>query len=471
MAQADQKTNQNIKQPQNKSLTCFKAYDIRGKLGDELNEDIAYRIGRACAVYLQPKSIVLGADIRHTSHSLKMALANGLMDEGVDVIDIGMTGTEEVYFATFYLKVDGGIEVTASHNPMDYNGMKLVRAESRPISGDTGLHEIQKLAEANQFATLGKRGSLIKQDILPVFVAHLMTYIDVSRLRPLKLVVNSGNGAAGHVIDALESVFQQKQVPIIFIKVHHEADGNFPNGIPNPLLPENRAATSNAVLAHQADMGIAWDGDFDRCFLFDERGEFIEGYYIVGLLAAAFLAKHPNERIIHDPRLTWNTVDIVTDAGGQAIMSKTGHAFIKERMRAENAIYGGEMSAHHYFRDFAYCDSGMIPWLLVCELLSQTGQALSALVEERISRFPCSGEINFKVSNVAEAMQQVQAYFKQESSGIDYTDGLSMVFADWRFNLRGSNTEPLLRLNVEARANKALVQQKVDEISMLIGRL
>lgn len=471
MAQADQTTNQNISQQQGKSLSCFKAYDIRGKLGDELNEDIAYRIGRACAVYLKPKSIVLGADIRYTSHGLKMALANGLMDEGVDVIDIGMTGTEEVYFATFYLKVDGGIEVTASHNPMDYNGMKLVRAESRPISGDTGLHEIQRLAEANQFAAAGKRGTLIKQDVLPAFVAHLMTYIDVSKLRPLKLVVNSGNGAAGHVIDALEHMFQQKQVPITFIKVHHEADGNFPNGIPNPLLPENRAATSDAVIAHQADMGIAWDGDFDRCFLFDERGEFIEGYYIVGLLAAAFLAKYPNERIIHDPRLTWNTVDIVTDAGGQAIMSKTGHAFIKERMRAENAIYGGEMSAHHYFRDFAYCDSGMIPWLLVCELLSQTGQALSELVEERISRFPCSGEINFKVTNVAEAMRQVQAYFMQASSDIDYTDGLSMVFADWRFNLRGSNTEPLLRLNVEARANKILVQQKVNEISMLISRL
>ena len=463
--------NQNINQQQNNLLTCFKAYDIRGKLGEELNEDVAYRIGRACAVYLKPKSIVLGADIRHTSHGLKMALANGLMDEGVDVVDIGMTGTEEVYFATFYLKVDGGIEVTASHNPMDYNGMKLVRTGSRPISGDTGLHEIQRLAEANQFSVVGKRGSLIQQDVLPAFIEHLMTYIDASKLRPLKLVVNSGNGAAGHVIDALENVFKQMQVPVTFIKVHHEADGHFPNGIPNPLLPENRAATADAVIAHQADMGIAWDGDFDRCFLFDERGEFIEGYYIVGLLAAAFLAKHPNEKIIHDPRLTWNTVDIVTNAGGQAIMSKTGHAFIKERMRAENAIYGGEMSAHHYFRDFAYCDSGMIPWLLVCELLSQTGKALSELVEERISLFPCSGEINFKVTNVADAMHQVKAHFMQESPSLDDTDGLSMTFAEWRFNLRGSNTEPLLRLNVESRANGILMQQKVDEISSLIRAL
>ncbi len=452
-------------------LTCFKAYDIRGKLGDELNEEIAYRIGRAYAVYIKPTSVVIGADIRHSSEPLKMAVANGLMDEGVNVIDIGMAGTEEVYFATFHLQVDGGIEVTASHNPMDYNGMKLVKEGSKPISGDTGLHEIQRLAEANDFAAVSQRGSLIQQDVLPAFVEHLMTYINVQIISPLKLVVNAGNGAAGHVIDAIELVFKQLQIPVTFIKVHHEADGSFPNGIPNPLLPENRAATAQAVIANKADMGIAWDGDFDRCFLFDEHGEFIEGYYIVGLLAAAFLAKHPNEKIIHDPRLTWNTVDIVTQAGGQAVMSKTGHAFIKERMRAENAIYGGEMSAHHYFRDFAYCDSGMIPWLLVSELLSQTGQSLSTLVAERIRLFPCSGEINFKVANVAEAIAKIEQHFMPESIGVDTTDGLSMTFADWRLNLRGSNTEPLLRLNVESRANAILVQQKVDEISKVITNL
>lgn len=452
-------------------LTCFKAYDIRGKLGDELNEEIAYRIGRAYAVYLKPTSVVIGADIRHSSEPLKLAVANGLMDEGVNVIDIGMAGTEEVYFATFHLQVDGGIEVTASHNPMDYNGMKLVKEGSKPISGDTGLHEIQRLAEANDFAAVTQRGSLIQQDVLPAFIEHLMTYIHVQKISPLKLVVNAGNGAAGHVIDAIELVFKQLQIPVTFIKVHHEADGSFPNGIPNPLLPENRAATAQAVVANNADMGIAWDGDFDRCFLFDEHGEFIEGYYIVGLLAAAFLAKHPNEKIIHDPRLTWNTVDIVTQAGGQAVMSKTGHAFIKERMRAENAIYGGEMSAHHYFRDFAYCDSGMIPWLLVSELLSQTGQSLSTLVAERIRLFPCSGEINFKVANLAEAIAKIEQHFMAETIGVDTTDGLSMTFADWRFNLRGSNTEPLLRLNVESRANAMLVQQKVDEILSMITNL
>lgn len=449
-------------------LTCFKAYDIRGKLGEELNEEIAYRIGRAYAIFLKPKSVVVGADIRHTSEALKLALANGLMDEGVDVIDVGMTGTEEIYFATFHLKVDGGIEVTASHNPMNYNGMKLVKQDAKPISGDTGLHEIQRIADDNQFSVVPKRGQLIKQSILSDFVDHLMSYVNIEKLTPLKLVVNAGNGSAGHVIDAIEHVFEQNNIPVQFIKVHHEADGDFPNGIPNPLLPENRAATSDAVIANQADMGIAWDGDFDRCFLFDEKGQFIEGYYIVGLLAVAFLAKHPNEKIIHDPRLTWNTQDVVNASGGQAVMSKTGHAFIKERMRTENAIYGGEMSAHHYFRDFAYCDSGMIPWLLVCELLSQTGQSLSSLVAERIAKFPCSGEINFKVDNVANAIQAIRQHYQSSAIDFDDTDGLSVSFDTWRFNLRGSNTEPLLRLNVESRADAALVQDKVAEISQHI---
>ena len=450
-------------------LTCFKAYDIRGQLGVELNEDIAYRIGRAYAVYLKPNSVVIGADMRHSSVPLKQALTNGLLDEGVNVIDLGMTGTEEVYFATFHLGVDGGIEVTASHNPMDYNGMKLVREGARPVSGDSGLFDIQRLAEANTWTAPKSRGLLTQRSVLPEFVQHLLTYLNLSELRPLKLVVNAGNGAAGHVIDGIEAAFKAHQVPITFIKVHHEADGSFPNGIPNPLLPDNRASTSDAVLAHGADMGIAWDGDFDRCFLFDEAGAFIEGYYIVGLLAAAFLATHPQQKIIHDPRLTWNTQDIVAQSGGTAVMSKTGHAFIKERMRQENAIYGGEMSAHHYFRDFAFCDSGMIPWLLVCALLSQTGKPLSALVAERIALFPCSGEINFKVANVVQSIAHIEAHFMAQSPVIDRTDGLSLDFGAWRFNLRGSNTEPLLRLNVESRGDAALVQLKVAEIVGLIA--
>lgn len=451
------------------TLTCFKAYDIRGKLGEELNDDIAYRIGRAYAQHLHPRTVALGADVRLTSESLKLALAEGLMDGGSDVIDIGMTGTEEIYFAAFHLDVDGGIEVTASHNPLDYNGMKLVRRGARPISGDTGLKDIQQLAEANDFGPVTRRGTLTRQSVLEDYVTHLMGYIDPGAMRPLKLVVNAGNGAAGHVIDVIEARFAQLGLAVELIKVHHEADGHFPNGIPNPLLPENRAATAEAVRAHGADMGIAWDGDFDRCFLFDERGEFIEGYYIVGLLAAAFLATHPGEKIIHDPRLTWNTIDIVEGAGGVAVQSKTGHAFIKERMRAENAIYGGEMSAHHYFRDFAYCDSGMIPWLLVAELLSRAQKPLSTLVSERMAAYPCSGEINYRVDAVQPILARVLEHFAPLNPQIDLTDGISMEFADFRFNLRASNTEPLLRLNVETRQDPAAIPLRVREIEQLFS--
>ncbi len=451
-------------------LTCFKAYDIRGKLGDELNEEIAYRIGRAYAQHLKARKVVVGGDVRLTSEALKQAVTRGLMDSGADVIDIGMAGTEEIYFAAFHLDVDGGIEVTASHNPIDFNGMKFVGRGAQPISGDTGLREIQHLAESNVFELNQAVGTYSQLSLLDAYVDHLLGYVKTDELKPLKLVVNSGNGAAGHVIDAIEQRFKQQGVPLEFVKVHHEPDGSFPNGIPNPLLPENRKATADAVIDSGADMGIAWDGDFDRCFLFDGQGQFIEGYYIVGLLAETFLQKHPGEKIIHDPRLTWNTVDIVEQTGGVPIQSKTGHAFIKERMRAENAIYGGEMSAHHYFRDFAYCDSGMIPWLLVVELICQSGRPLSDLVGQRMLNYPCSGEINYRVRDVQATIAHVQNHFTSLfTPDLDLTDGVSMGFADWRMNLRGSNTEPLLRLNVEARGDAKLVADRVAEIEALIS--
>ncbi|WP_341939278.1 phosphomannomutase CpsG [Marinimicrobium sp. C2-29] len=449
-------------------LTCFKAYDIRGQLGEELNEDIVYRIGRAFAEYLKPKTVVVGGDVRETSETLKDAVARGLRDAGTDVIDIGLCGTEEIYFATSHLKTDGGIVVTASHNPIDYNGMKMVREGSRPISGDTGLNDIQAMAEAGNFPMVdeSKRGSYRKESILDDYVQHLLSYIDKDQLKPLKLVVNAGNGAAGHVIDAIEP-----HLPMIeFIKVHHEPDPTFPNGIPNPLLRENRAATSDAVIKHGADMGVAWDGDFDRCFLFDEKGDFTEGYYIVGLLAEAFLLKVPGSKIIHDPRLTWNTIDICEKHGGTAIQSKTGHSFIKERMRSEDAIYGGEMSAHHYFRDFAYCDSGMIPWLLVAELIGRKGQTLSQQLEDCISRFPSPGEINSTVDDAAAAIDRVYEQYKDQANNIDRTDGVTMEFDNWRFNLRMSNTEPVVRLNAESRGDKKLVQEKTDEILALLNQ-
>lgn len=451
-------------------LTCFKAYDIRGKLDTELNEDIAYRIGRAYGQIYQPKTVVIGCDIRLSSESLKQATIHGLNDAGVNVLDLGMTGTEEVYFGAFHLDVQGGIEITASHNPMDYNGMKLVRENARPISADTGLKEIQALAESDEFIDVSNKGNTEKYNILPEFINHLMSYIDPVKIRPMKLVMNAGNGAAGHVIDAIEQKFQQLNIPVEFIKIHHEADGNFPNGIPNPILVENRASTRDAVIEHAADMGIAWDGDFDRCFLFDEKGQFIEGYYIVGLLAQAFLLKKSGEKIVHDPRLVWNTLDIVDQYQGITVQSKSGHAFIKDVMREHNAAYGGEMSAHHYFRDFAYCDSGMIPWLLAIAVLSETQQSLSSLVEEMIAKFPCSGEINFKVADTQTTIQKLFDHYADQNPAIDQTDGVSLDFGTWRFNVRASNTEPLLRLNIESRRdhNPRPMQDYIDELTQLI---
>lgn len=443
-------------------ISCFKAYDIRGRVPDQLNEDIAWRIGRATAMYLKPRTMVVGHDIRLSSRALCDALTRGLLEGGADVIDIGLCGTEEVYFATSHLNADGGIVVTASHNPQDYNGMKLVREQSKPISGDTGLNEIKALAEAGDFPAAERTGQLSYQDTRGAYVQHLLSYIDVSALKPLKVVINAGNGGAGLVADELV-----KQLPFEFIRVHHEPDGTFPNGVPNPLLEENRAPTIQAILQHKADLGIAWDGDFDRCFFFDETGHFIEGYYIVGLLAQSFLSRNAGAAIIHDPRLTWNTQAVCEELGGRAIQCKTGHAFIKERMRKEDAVYGGEMSAHHYFRDFAYCDSGMIPWLLVTELMSKTGKPMSQLVAERMAAFPASGEINRTVQDAKSLLAKIEAHYKPEAKSVDFTDGLSMEFDNWRFNVRMSNTEPVVRLNVESRADTALMQQKTAEILAL----
>lgn len=444
-------------------LRCFKAYDIRGRVPDELNDDIAYRVGRAFGQILEAKQVVVGRDVRLDSPVLAGAVAKGLIDSGADVIDIGLCGTEEVYFQTAHRGVSGGIMVTASHNPMDYNGMKLVREGARPISGDSGLNDIEQLAASGQFADAPRCGEMLVDTDKSAYIQHLLAYVDHVALRPLKIVANAGNGGAGLVIDELAA-----RLPFEFVRIHHEPDGSFPHGIPNPLLPENRTATAEAVRAHGADLGIAWDGDFDRCFFFDAQGRFIEGYYLVGLLAAQILEKNPGAKVVHDPRLTWNTIDMVRESRGYSVMSKTGHAFIKERMRAEDAVYGGEMSAHHYFRDFAYCDSGMIPWLLVAERMSRTGATLAGMVEERMRAYPCSGEINFRVEDARQTIDRVMQAFSGICAKVDHTDGVSMEFDDWRFNLRGSNTEPLLRLNVEARGNEALMRDRTAHIRSLI---
>jgi len=442
------------------NLNCFKAYDIRGRVPDELDETLARRIGVAMADQLGPGPVVLGRDVRLSSPALQAALTDGFHRAGRDVIDIGLGGTEEVYFQTAHLGAAGGIMVTASHNPMDYNGMKLVREGARPISGDSGLFAIRDFAAGEQ-ATIPASSAVSR--VMPdksAYIAHLLGYIDCDQLKPLKIVVNAGNGGAGLIVDQLAP-----HLPLQFVRLQHEPDGHFPNGIPNPLLPECRTATAEAVRAHNADFGVAWDGDFDRCFFFDADGRFIEGYYLVGLLARALLARHPGGRIIHDPRLVWNTVDMVRAAGGVPVMSKTGHAFIKERMRAENAVYGGEMSAHHYFRDFNYCDSGMIPWLLIAGLVSTTGMSLAEMVEDRMRAFPCSGEINFKVDDARAAIDRVIAHYARFDPVLDHTDGISADFGNWRFNLRSSNTEPLLRLNVESRADAELMHEKTAELS------
>ena len=444
-------------------LAAFKAYDIRGRVPDELNPDIAYRLGIAYAELFQPKKVALGRDIRHSSLPLLQALAHGFVARGVEVLDIGLGGTEEVYWAAQQPGVDGGIMVTASHNPMDYNGMKLVRGGAVPVSGDSGLRELEARVAASTAVAPEGAPPMTATDFRPAYVRHLLGYVAGQSLKPLKIVVNAGNGTAGLVIDALAP-----QLPFEFIRVHHEPDGDFPNGIPNPLLPEMRQDTVDAVRAHGADFGVAWDGDFDRCFLFDEHGGFIEGYYIVGLLAEAMLQREPGAKVIHDPRLTWNTVEMVRAAGGVPVQSKTGHAFIKERMRAENAIYGGEMSAHHYFRDFAYCDNGNIPWLLVAALVSASGQPLSALLGERIRRFPASGEINRQVRDNKAVIAAVEAQYAPGAAQVDRTDGLSLDYGNWRFNLRGSNTEPVLRLNVESRGDTALMQARTAELLSLI---
>jgi phosphomannomutase len=446
-----------------KPISCFKAYDLRGRIPNELNEDVAYRVGRGVAQFLQPKRIVVGRDIRLSSAALTDAVCRGLMDSGVTVYDIGICGTEGVYFATFDGGYDGGIMITASHNPADYNGMKFVREQSKPISGDNGLQEIRRYAEQAEFPAPARVGARHRIDTMAAYVKHLLSYVDLNALKPLKIVVNAGNGGAGLIIDQLEP-----HLPFKFIKVHHQPDGNFPNGIPNPMLEPNRAPTIAAIREHQADFGIAWDGDFDRCFLFDEKGGFIEGYYIVGLLASVLLRGQPGGNVVHDPRLTWNTIEIVEAAGGKAVLSKSGHAFIKQRMREVDGVYGGEMSAHHYFRRFAYCDSGMIPWLLAAQILSETPQKLSELVDQRIALFPVSGELNYRVPDSNAVMAAVEQRYAKDATVVDRTDGVSFEFPSWRFNLRTSNTEPLIRLNVEARASVALMRSKTDEVLSLL---
>ncbi len=449
-------------------ITCFKAYDVRGRLGEDLDTDIAYRIGRAFAQARGARRVVLGRDSRASSPELAAAVARGLVDGGAEVLDLGLAGTEEVYFATADQGADGGIEVTASHNPIDYNGMKMVAAGSAPLDPETEMPAIADLAQSGAFAAAGDGTIRPLPEARAAYARALVDFIDVADLRPMTVLVNAGNGTAGPTFDAIAAELARRGAPLTFIRRHHDVDSSFPNGIPNPLLPENQPDTADALRAAGADLGVAWDGDFDRCFFFDATGRFIPGEYIVGLLAAAFLEKAPGETIVHDPRVILNTRAVIEEAGGRAVASRTGHAFLKRKMRETGAIYGGEMSAHHYFRDFAYCDSGMIPWLLVVELLSRKQTTLAALLSERMRACPSSGERNFRLADPDAAIARVVAAFEPLAVGRDDLDGISLDFGDWRFNLRRSNTEPVVRLNVESRGDAALVEAKAAEIAALL---
>ena len=450
-------------------LTCFKAYDIRGQLGIDLDDDIAYRIARAFAQALNANTVILGRDVRASSEQLAESVSRGLTDAGCKVLDLGLSGTEEMYFAVTHFGADGGICVTASHNPMDYNGMKMVRAGSAPLDAASGLSTIKTLAETNDFGTAAATGHVsdVSDEARSAYVDCIVSFVDLPALKPLNILVNAGHGTAGPTFDAIAARLKELGVPLVFERLFHAPDGTFPQGIPNPLLPENRPATADAVKQSGADFGVAWDGDFDRCFFFDHAGNFVDSEYVVGLLAEAFLAKEPGATIIHDPRIIWNTQDIVEKVGGHAVQSRTGHAFIKQAMRDEDAVYGGEMSAHHYFRDFVYCDSGMIPLLLVAELVSRHGP-LAGLVAQRKAAFPSSGEINFTLNDPDAAIARVRAEFVPRAEAIDETDGLGISMGSWRFNLRRSNTEPIVRLNVEARDNAALVTAGVDRLKSLL---
>ncbi len=445
---------------------AFKAYDIRGKIPSELNEALIYKIGQSTIRLLEDmQTVIIGYDAREDSHSFAKTLEQSFLDGGCDVINLGLCGTEQVYFYTGHLGSDAGLMVTASHNPKDYNGIKIVQKNAAPLSGKVSLNKLKNYVEDYQSISARQKGNARIIEDKTDYIQHLLSYIDISKLKPLTIVTNAGNGTAGLIIDRLEAY-----LPCKFIKIQNNPNSSFPYGIPNPLLPKNRKYTAEAVKTSKADFGIAWDGDYDRCFFFDHKGHFIEGYYIVGLLAQALLEKNKGGNIIYDPRLTWNSIDMITKAGGNPIISQTGHALIKQKMRATGAIYGGEMSAHHYFNNFYYCDSGMIPWLLIYYLLSTQNKNLKELTQAAQNQYPCSGEKNYNVNSPKSVISAIKNHFMDEPTlmAMHHLDGLSMEFKDWRFNLRSSNTEALLRLNIEAKNSPSLMQEKTNLCESLI---
>jgi phosphomannomutase len=445
-------------------MSPFKRYDIRGRLGVDLDEALAFGIARAFATVTGAQSVVLAHDSRESSPALADAVAAGLIAGGVRVLDLGLAGTEEMYFATAELQAGGGIMVTASHNPKNYNGMKLVGPGAVPLS-DADFAMVRDLCAGRPDRIPG--GTRVDATaVRNAYVARIAAL--VGPVGPIRVLANLGNGAAGPTLDALAEGLGKRGSRLDLVRLHEMPDGTFPNGIPNPLLPENRPQTEAAVRAAGVDFGVAFDGDFDRCFFFDAEGGFVDGEHVVALLARAALSRNPGAAIVHDPRVLWAVRDAVIRAGGRSILAPTGHVFLKAAMRREDAVYGGEMSAHHYFRDFMSCDSGMIPWLLVADLITRSGLSLRGMAETLRRDHPSSGEINFSVPDIAAKVARVRAALAPKAREEDWTDGLSLDFGDWRLNLRASNTEPLLRLNVEARGDPGLVREGVALVQGLI---
>jgi phosphomannomutase len=439
-----------------------KAYDIRGIYPEEINEEAVERLAKAYAEIFKPKKVAVGRDVRDSGESLKKAVIAALTGMGVDVVDIGTVTTDMLYFAVAKYGLDGGLGITASHNPAEYNGIKVVREEARPVSLETGLAKIRDRAEKGGFEKTANPGTVTKKEIIDDYIEKLFEIVNVEKIKPMKVVVNPNFGAA---IPVIESIGERLNLELV--KLNFEEDGSFPKGKPDPSLPENQTETSELITSSKADVGTAWDADADRCFLYDENGQPVNGYYLTAILAKIMLKNNRHQPIIHDPRLVWATRDVILEAGGVPLMNKVGHSFIKERMRQEDALFAGENSGHFYFKDFYYCDNGMLPFLLMLSYISENGIKLSEIVQPFMEKYPTSGEINFKVPETKKVLDEIREKYKQGE--FDDTDGISVDFGEWRFNVRSSNTEPLLRLNVEAKS-KEILDTKVTELTNLIEK-
>ena len=454
----------------NSRVSCFKEYDLRGKVGSQLTKEIVYRVARASATILRTKVVAIGYDVRASSISLARAASKGFVDSGVRVLDLGMVGTEEMYWAVANFNTCAGIQITASHNPKEYNGMKIVKSQAKPLCKEREFEKIHSLVKEKGFSPGKKNGSITDVSVIArsSYVQKVLSFVNLANLRPLKIVINAGHGTAGPTFDNLKLALEDQGVFADFLCMYHNPDPNFPIGVPNPQIRSSQYRISNVIIENKADFGVAFDCDFDRCFVFDENGKFVHSSHLACLLAKKFLLKDPSASIVRDSKVVWSLHDIIEDNNGKAKVSKTGHANFKESMRRFSSIYGVEVSGHHYFRDFNYCDSGMIPWLILWEEISKIGVPLSHLVNENSSEIQISDEISFKVSNWKKTVETVLEHYRSDAVHIENFDGISLEFEDWRFNLRPSSTEPLVRLNLECIKHKQDLGNLTTELMELL---